>query len=226
MTFAAIPSNILSLKTYKWLLLPLLAVLVLTMPEQAQAQSKQRVVQLSGFVATGDSLYGVTGAGVYVPKTNRGTYTNQYGYFSMPVLAGDSVLFSALGFKTQYIIIPKTYESESYSVIMQMQEDPTELPTVDVFPWPTERDFKEAVANVRLPDKGNAIITKNLDPRRLEELAKITPMSDVQNYRFWQQQQIQQQQQRYMYPSQINMMAIPGLLKSLMNGDFKQQSGN
>lgn len=207
----------------KWLLLSLVGLLLLcTAPRQAQAQSKQRVVQLSGFVATGDSLYGVAGAGVYVPGTNRGTLTNAYGYFSMPVLAGDSVMFNSLGFKAQYLIIPKNYESQSYSIIMQMQEDPTELPTVDVFPWPTEREFRQAVANVRLPEQGNAILTKSLDPRHLEELAKITPMSDVENFRFWNQQQIQMQQNRYMFPSQINMLAIPGLLKSLLNGDFKK----
>ncbi|WP_266203050.1 carboxypeptidase-like regulatory domain-containing protein [Pontibacter kalidii] len=200
----------------KWLWLPL--VLLLLAPDQAQAQSKQRVVQLSGFVATGDSLYGVAGAGVYVPGTNRGTYTNDYGYFSMPVLAGDSVLFAALGFKSQYLIIPENYERQSYSIIMQMQEDPTELPTVEVFPWPTERDFKEAVANVRLPDRGNAIITRDLDPRRLEELARITPMSDAQNYRFWQNQQIQHQQNRIMAPT-VNMLAIPELLRGLINGN-------
>ncbi|ARS36487.1 hypothetical protein CA264_14175 [Pontibacter actiniarum] len=208
------------------MLFPLLGLLLfLLMPGQAQAQTKQRVVQLSGFVATGDSLYGVAGAGVYVPGTTRGTITNEYGYFSTPVLAGDSVLFNSLGFKPQYLIIPQDYESQSYSIIMQMQEDPTELPTVDVFPWATERDFKEAVANVRIPEPGNAILTKSLDPRYLDELARITPMSDAQNFRFWNQQQVQLQQNRYMFPSQVNMMAIPGLLKSLLNGDFKK-SGN
>ena len=225
MTRAANPFSF-SAKLTRALLLPLLGMLLLLLvPEQAQAQNRQRVVQLSGFVATGDSLYGVAGAGVYVPGTNRGTYTNEFGYFSVPVLAGDSVIFDALGFKAQYLIIPQNYESQSYSIIMQMQEEPTELPTVDVFPWPTERDFKEAVANVRLPDKGNAIITKNLDPRRLEELARITPMSDAQNFRFWQQQQIQQQQNRIMAPT-VNFMAIPGLLRSLLNGDYKQSGGN
>ncbi|RIJ43081.1 carboxypeptidase-like regulatory domain-containing protein [Pontibacter oryzae] len=223
MTLTSLSAS-LSANLPKWLLLPLLGLLFLCMaPGQAKAQSKQRVVQLSGFVATGDSLYGVAGAGVYVPGTNRGTITNEYGYFSMPVLAGDSVIFNSLGFKSQYLIIPKTYESQSYSIIMQMQEDPTELPTVDVFPWPTEREFRQAVANVRLPEQGNAILTKSLDPRHLEELAKITPMSDAQNFRFWNQQQIQMQQNRYMFPSQINMLAIPGLLKSLLNGDFKKK---
>lgn len=205
----------------QWLFLPVLALLLLlASPQQAVAQGQQRVVQLSGFVAVGDSLYGVAGVNVYVPKTNRGAQTNEYGFFSLPVLSGDSVLFSALGYKKQYLIIPKNYSSQSYSIIMQMQEDPTELPTVDVFPWPTERDFREAVANVKLPDEGRAIATRNLDPKLLEELFKSTPMDGAGNFRFWNQQQIQQQQNRHMYPT-ISPFAIPALIKALINGDSK-----
>lgn len=211
-------------KPLHWLLLPLLGLLLLMCTtEEAAAQGQaRRVVQLSGFVATGDSLYGVGGVSVYVPKSTRGTQTNEYGFFSVPVLAGDSVLFSALGFKKQYLIIPKTYSSQSYSIIMQLQEDPTELPTVDVFPWATERDFRIAVANVKLPDEGRAIAMRNLDPERLEELFKTTPMDGAGNFRHGMQQQRQLQQNRYMYPT-INPMAIPALIKSIMDGDFKQK---
>ena len=195
-------------------------LLLIGLPEKAEAQTKKRVVQLSGFVAVGDSLYGIAGVSVYVPNTSRGTQSNEYGFFSVPVVAGDSVLFSALGYKRQYLIIPKTYSSDSYSIIMQMQEDPTELPTVDVFPWPTERDFKEAVANVKLPDEGRAMAMRNLDPERLEELFKTTPMDGGANFRFWQQQQLQQQQNRVMYPT-ISPFAIPALLNSIFKGNGK-----
>ncbi|MET3539846.1 hypothetical protein ABID22_000553 [Pontibacter aydingkolensis] len=195
-----------------------LLLLFAAMPEQAAAQSKKRVVQFSGFVATGDSLYGVAGVSVYVPGTTRGTQSNEFGFFSVPVVAGDSVMFSALGYKKQYLIIPKTYSSESYSVIMQMQEDPTELPTVDVFPWPTERDFREAVANVRLPDEGRAMAMRNLDPERLEELFKTTPMDGAANFRVSQQQLMQQQQNRVMYPT-ISPFAIPALLNAIFKGN-------
>ena len=193
-------------------------LLLVLLPNEAQAQTRQRVVQLSGFVATGDSLYGVAGVSVYVPKTSRGTQSNEFGFFSVPVVAGDSVLFSALGYKKQYLIIPKTYSSDSYSIIMQMQEDPTELPTVDVFPWPTERDFKEAVAKVKLPDEGRAMAMRNLDPERLEELFKNTPMDGGANFRFWQQQQVQQQQNRIMYPT-ISPFAIPALINAIFKGN-------
>ncbi len=195
-------------------------LLFLALPEQAAAQGQKRVVQLSGFVALGDSLYGIAGVSVYVPGTTRGTQTNQYGFFSVPVLTGDSVLFSALGYKKQYLIIPKGYTSQSYSIIMQMQEDPTELPIVDVFPWATERDFKQAVINVKLPDAGRAMATRNLDPERLEALFKTTPMDGAGNFRFWNQQQLQQQQNRYMYPT-ISPFAIPALINSIFKGNDK-----
>lgn len=207
---------------FKWVLLPLFALLTffVIMPDQAVAQGNKRVIQLSGFVATGDSLHGVAGVSVYVPGTSRGTQSNQYGFFSVPVLTGDSVLFNALGYKKQYLKIPEGYKSDSYSIIMQMQEDPKELPMVDVFPWPTEREFRQAVANVKLPDEGRAIAMRNLNPEYLEELYKNTPMDGGANFKFWNQQQIQQQQNRYMYPT-ISPFAIPALIDALFKGSEK-----
>ncbi|MFD2248408.1 carboxypeptidase-like regulatory domain-containing protein [Pontibacter ruber] len=215
----ALPTNRL-----KWLLVPVLALLFLFLgtPERAAAQGQQRVVQLSGFVAIGDSLYGVAGVNVFIPKAGRGTQTNQYGFFSLPVLAGDSVVFSAIGYKKQYLIIPKNFSSQSYSVIMQMQEDPTELPTVDVFPYATEQDFKKAVLSLKLPDEGRSNAEKNLDPERLEELFKNTAMDGNANFRNFNMQRVQRQEQRNMYPT-ISPFAIPALINMIKNGDFNKK---
>ncbi|MGV3641192.1 MAG: carboxypeptidase-like regulatory domain-containing protein, partial [Adhaeribacter sp.] len=73
---------------------------------RAVAQGKPQVIQLSGLVTSGDSLYGVPGVTVYVPKAGRGTITNDYGYFSLPVLAGDSVVIRALGYQHLTVKIP------------------------------------------------------------------------------------------------------------------------
>ena len=48
--------------------------------KDASAQSSDRVVQLSGIVVGGDSLYGVPYVSVYVPKAGRGTMTNTVGF--------------------------------------------------------------------------------------------------------------------------------------------------
>jgi hypothetical protein len=214
----------LNKKRMAGLLLPLLVLVTLMLGSsgEAAAQGHKRVVQLSGFVTIGDSLYGVAGVNVYVPKTGRGTSTNQYGFFSVPVLTGDSVVFSAIGYKKQYLIIPKNYQSDGYSIIMQMQEDPTELPMVNVFPWATERDFKEAVLAVKLPDDGMAIAMRNLDPKRLEELFSVTPMDGNANFRTWNMQNVQRQEQRNMFPT-VSPFAIIQLLNMLKNGEFNKK---
>jgi hypothetical protein len=206
------------------LLLPLvvLVALLLGAPGEAAAQGQKRVVQLSGFVTIGDSLYGVAGVNVYVPKTGRGTHTNQYGFFSVPVLTGDSVVFSAIGYKKQYLIIPQNYQSQGYSIIMQMQEDPTELPEVQVFPWATERDFRQAVLAVKLPDDGMAVALRNLDPKRLEELFSVTPMDGNANFRTWNMQQVQKQEQRNMFPT-VSPFAIIQLINMIKNGEFNKK---
>ncbi|NEM96957.1 carboxypeptidase-like regulatory domain-containing protein [Pontibacter sp. BT327] len=192
------------------------------MPEQAKAQGGKRVVQLSGFVTIGDSLYGVSSVSVYVPGTNRGVQTNQYGFFSLPVLTGDTVIFSALGYKRETLVIPKTYPSDSYSIIMQMQEAAIELSEVKVIPWATERDFKEAVLALKLPDEGRTAANRNLDPERLRELFEVVPMDGNANSRVFNQQQRIQQQNRHMIPT-ISPFAVLKLLDMLKNGEFKKQ---
>ncbi|WP_241738923.1 carboxypeptidase-like regulatory domain-containing protein [Pontibacter beigongshangensis] len=212
------------LKKNKWLLAPLLAVffLLLSTPQEAKAQGGGRVVQLSGFVALGDSLYGVAAVSVYVPGTNRGTFTNEYGFFSLPVLAGDSIVFSGLGYKKQYLKIPKTYSSQSYSIIMQMQEEATELPTVEVFPWPTERDFRQAVLAVKLPDQGRSNAAKNLDPELLAELFRITPMDAGANFNVWNQQNVRGIEQQNMVPT-VSPFAVLKLIDMIKKGEFKNK---
>ncbi|HEY4652071.1 MAG TPA: carboxypeptidase-like regulatory domain-containing protein [Pontibacter sp.] len=216
-------SIISHVKLYRVIVATILIVCAFAaMPEQAKAQGGRRVVQLSGFVTVGDSLYGVGSVSVYVPNTNRGVQTNRYGFFSLPVLTGDTVVFSALGYKRETLVIPKTYSSDSYSIIMQMQEAAIELAEVKVIPWATERDFKEAVLALKLPDEGRSAASRNLDPQRLRELFTVVPMDGNANSKVFNQHQQIQQQNRYLIPT-ISPFAVLKLLDMLKNGEFKKK---
>ena len=125
-----------------FLLLSLVVLTGLLAAPRAWAQGKRRVVQFTGIVASGDSLLGVPGASVYVPKAGRGTTSNAYGYFSMAVLAGDSIVFRSLGYSNQTIIIPADYQRQSFSIIVSLKEDATVLPEVRIFPTPPSRPLK------------------------------------------------------------------------------------
>jgi hypothetical protein len=155
-----------------------------------RAQSEDRdVIQFSGVVTTTDTTAGILGAHVYVPKAGRGTTTNYFGYFNFPVLEGDSVVISVVGFEKAHLIIPDQ-GSDSYSVIVTLREDTTYLPELEVFPYPTEEMFKEAVLAYRLPNQGDlANMDNNLDPMTLMEMARVTPMDGSENHRYFTQQQ-------------------------------------
>lgn len=152
-------------------------------------EDESKVVQFSGVVTTQDTVSGIMGAHIYVPKRGRGTTTNYYGYFSFPVLEGDSLVISVVGFHKKYVVIPEV-EGDSYTQIISMQEDTTYLPELEISPFPTEEMFKEAVLAYRLPNQGDMNnMDSNLDAMTLAEMARAMPMDGSMNHRYFMQQQ-------------------------------------
>lgn len=159
----------------------------------AQEQSRKRVIQLSGVVISHDSTSApIPGVNVYVPKAGRGTSSNRTGFFSMPVLVGDSVVISAVGFVRQSIIIPN-YHSDFMTLVVEMVEDVTYLKEVTVMPFPTEEVFKQAVLALNIPFD-NGVDPRNLNAELMQLMLQTTPMDGNQNYRYYMNQ----------YPSMIN----------------------
>ena len=83
------------------------------------AQNKRRIIQLSGIVLGEDSVSGLPGVHVYVPKAGRGTSTQPNGFFSMPVLVGDSVVISSVGYIRRHYIVPESPD-EFMTIIIGM----------------------------------------------------------------------------------------------------------
>lgn len=154
------------------------------------AQEDERdIIQFSGVVTTTDTTMGIFGAHVYVPKDGRGKSTDYYGYFNFPLLEGDSVVISAVGYEKVSFVVPEL-ENDSYSIIVTMREDTTYLPELEVNPFPTEELFKEAVLAYRLPNQGDMNnMDSNLDPAILSEMYRNMGMDGSMNHRYFTQQQ-------------------------------------
>ncbi|WP_205504642.1 carboxypeptidase-like regulatory domain-containing protein [Rufibacter psychrotolerans] len=212
-----------------WLGRLLVAVLLVTgiSISSAQAQGGRKVIQLTGVVTAGDSLLGLPGASVYIPKAGRGTNTNEYGYFSLPVLAGDSVVFSSIGYAKQSLVIPESFERDSYSIIIEMMEDPTVLPEIRVFPYATFRDFTQAVLAMKSP-LGDVDQETAMSQQILDQMFRNTPMDAGSNQRHMMNLQNQQQMRRGGYnPGATNPLLDPikwyQVIKAIKNGDFKNR---
>ena len=158
--------------------------MLLLSAEDTLAQEGRKVIQLSGIILGEDSVSGIPGVHVYVPKAGRGTTSNRVGYFSMPVLEGDEMVVSAVGYEKQFFRVPE-YEKDNLTIVIELVSDTTFLETVEIVPFPTEQIFKEAVLALNIPINENSY--QNLDQELLALMLQSVPMDNwvqYQNDRF------------------------------------------
>jgi hypothetical protein len=188
-----------------------------TLAQQSDTTMRQ-VIQFTGVVFSGDSSTVIPGVHVYAPKGGRGTTTNPYGFFSMPVLEGDSIIFSAVGFERDYYIVPEHDEDHSLKMLVYLQEDVTYLEEVEVFPYPSEAVFKAAVLAAELPNQQQIDnLEEWLRSEQMQEMYWNLPASPNMNHRYFMQQQIQHNSNRFM-PQQnplLNPFAWASFIRSL-----------
>jgi len=211
-------------------LLPFILILafgILLVPSRSFAQDEQdkKVIQLSGIVLNADSTDAVPGVNIYVPKKGRGTSSGRFGYFSMPVLEGDSVVFSFIGLKKQSFKIPDHVENDRISLILTMEVDEIALAEIEVMPYPTEDEFKRAVLAMNVMDP-MAVSRSNMSPEMLLRWAESMPASGGENFRYFQQGQMLQNQDLY-GPRPLRILdpfAWSQFIRSIKRGDLKNKN--
>lgn len=180
------------------LLCLIIIVLLVGGANQVFAQKQKRIIQLSGVIMNTDSvdamLYGVN---LYVPKAGRGATTNPLGFFSMPVLVGDSIVISYVGYERQYYIVPD-HPSEYLTIVVQLHEDATFLPDLVVSSFPTEEIFKEALLALNIPTQDQSIDRKAINQELLLLMLKTTPMDGKANQQYYLSQMAAAQGNQYM----------------------------
>lgn len=191
----------------------------------AQDQKERKVIQLSGIILNADSTDAVPGVNVYVPKKGRGTSSGRYGYFSLPVLEGDSVVFSFIGLERQVFNVPKFVEEDRISLILTMQVDEIALAEIEVMPYPTEEEFKRAVLAMNYEAPMAIDSRGNMSPETLLRWAEGMPASGNENMRYFQQGQIMQIQDRY-GPRPFTLVdpfAWSKFIQSIKRGELKKR---
>jgi hypothetical protein len=190
----------------------------------AQDDRERKIVQLSGIILNADSTVAIPGVNIYVPKKGRGTSSNRFGYFSMPVVAGDSVVFSFIGLKRQTLKIPEDIKEDKLSYILTMIEDEVALAEVEVMPYPTEEEFKNAILAMNVDDE-IPLNRGNLSPQLLLRWAEEMPASGNENFRHFTNQQTMQNMDRY-GPRPLpllNPFAWAQFIKSIKDGDLRRR---
>ena len=190
----------------------------------AQDKQEKKVVQLSGIILNADSTDAVPGVNIYVPKKGRGTVSGRFGYFSMPVLEGDTIVFTFIGLKKQTFNVPQKMENDRISLILTMEVDEIALAEIEVLPYPTEDEFKQAVLTMSAADP-MSISRTNMRPEMLLRWAEAMPASGNENFRAFQESQMLQNQDIY-GPRPLRILdpfAWSQFIRSIKRGDFKSK---
>lgn len=186
-------------------------------------QGENQMVRFSGIVVEGDSLYGISGVHIYIPRAGRGNVTNALGYFTMPAMEGDTVMVSAVGYKSSQIVIPKRGEP-LYSVLIDLKEDVQLLNEVVILPYANATEFKEMILAMDTTDPLVEQMKENLNNEKLNQMAANMPMNATSNYRYLMQQNLNARNNKFFAPSipLLNPFAWSKFIESIRNKDYKK----
>ncbi|MBC7884375.1 MAG: carboxypeptidase-like regulatory domain-containing protein [Saprospiraceae bacterium] len=187
-----------------------------------------KVVQFSGMVFYEDD----NGQPAPLPYTNvavmgtsRGAAADMDGFFSFVALAGETVVFSRIGFKTVEIKIPDTLVSDQYKWIQIMTEDNILLPEAIIMPWPSKEHFKQEFLAIDISDELRENAEVNLAEEKMKEIRHSVPVDGRETTSIV----IKQQATDYVYTGQtkpqniFNPLAWKKFIDAWRRGDFKKK---
>lgn len=161
----------------------------------AQERGDRKVVQFTGIIVDNDGVTEIPGVHVYEAKSGRGTTTNVYGYFSMPALVGEEITISAIGYITQKFTVPDGTNNR-VNVLFKLEEDTVYLQNVDISLYVSEREFKQAILAMSMPDQ-TEVLSERLDGAALAAMLRSTPYDASLNARYYFDQQYYYQMDNY-----------------------------
>ena len=186
--------------------------------------AKTNYLQISGVVVDDDSLVPVPFASIYIKNKKRGSQTDYYGFFTIVAQPGDELVFLSINHKNAFYKLEDTLSLKHYFIIQKLLKDTIMLSTVNVYPWPTQEEFKKAFLNLDLTDTDYERAAKNME--RAATFNEINLQMDAQsNYRFAMQQYLTKVYTAGQYPSisLLNPLAWAQFIDALRMGKFKKK---
>jgi len=182
-----------------------------------QKQAQERLIQFSGIITDIDS----TNVIPYVTITNLSAKSKRVGadyrgYFTFIVNPGDTILFTAIGYKKFSTVIPERTPDSKYTIMVKLKANVIDLPSVRVFPWATTEEFTREFLSMKLADDDMAIAKKNLSRASITGMIQTLPRDG---------QEISSQNYRYNFDRMINknMVQTNPLLNPFAWGKLMQQ---
>jgi len=196
-------------------------------PVAAKAQFetyKDSVVQVYGVVMSADSLKGLPSVSIMVKGRNQMTISSEQGVFSIPILRGDVIEFTSVGYKPKQVTIPRDLVGNEQSMIQLMVEDTVYLPATIIKKRPTREEFERDFVTTSVPNDNEEIARQNLSENNLRALMATYPKDGREATNYYLKQNAQKYYSAGQLPPQniFNPLAWAEFIKAWKRGDFKQ----
>ncbi len=212
------------------LAVPVLMLFAGGLQAQTDTAAAPLVVQLTGVVVEGDSLGPIPFATVYRTRDQRGTITDEYGFFAIPARVGDTIRFSAIGLNDGLLVVPDLTGQEMpdrMSVVQPLGVDTVLMDEARIYPWPSRERFKQEFLALRLEADARERARRNLDfdPMALYDRMAEMGTSPSENFRTLQARQAEMAgyQGGMMPVSLLNPLAWGQFINALRNGDYRKR---
>ena len=185
---------------------------------------QRKLIQFSGVVVDSEDLLQVPFTSIMVANTTRGTISDYSGYFSFVARENDTIVFSYIGYKPILFVIPDTLSNPRYSIIQMMNKDTVRLQEIEIYPWPSKEQFKEAFINLDVPDDDYYRAMQNLALAEMRDRRKGSRMGANMNQVYAiQQQQTMLYNSGQLYPTTnlLNPVAWAKFIDSWRKGELK-----
>lgn len=193
-------------------------------------EEENNLVQFSGMVLDGttDELLPVPYTNILVVGKGRGTYSEFSGFFSLVVEKGDTVRFSAIGYKTTDYMVPDTLTDNRYSLVQLLTRDDVNLPEAVVFPWPSREHFKLEFLAMDVTNEMQQLASANVAEEALARMRSEVRADGNENADYY----LRQQARKNYYIGQtppmniFNPIAWKQFFDTWKAGGFKKEKKN
>jgi hypothetical protein len=210
---------------------PLILILLLfaVAVSAQQVPQEKRLIQFSGIITDVDSNTVVP----YVTVTNLTNKGQRYaanykGFYSFTAYSGDTISYSAVGYREQLFIIPPVGNDTKYTAMIKMKSEIINLPTVRVYPWATVEEFTRDFMSMKVADDDYVIAAKNLSRESLSGMMQSLPRDggEIQgiNYRLNHDRALNKNMVQT--NPLLNPFAWGKLMQSIFKGDKSRNGDN
>ena len=202
-------------------------ILILVLPVisiECQIIDREHFIQVDGLVFDRNGKP-IANVNIISFRLVRGSISEGTGVYSIISIPGDTLLFSAIGFKKTLLKVPLDISGNRFTTDIMLDDDTINIENVVILPWKTYDEFKRAVLNY----EPNSVETKNMNinialiRKSIQDLSiKSSPEA---GYRYAMQQNYNSLMTKNQYPvnNLLNPFAWAKFFKGVKNGMFKSE---